>query len=212
MPRAVIYMPYDPKHPTYMAAQIEYGDKGSMKKNAKILEYLTAKGFKSCEVWYNGAKDPQIRSLDVGKIFIRGHGMPGDPTIEGGRTGERIDFTTVADRLIQSGLPKTFSGEIHLYNCHSAESGDGQVSTDKRPFSQMFADYFFTNGYKASKFFGYLGSIDSFEKDGSGGKNIYARNKAQNELGTWDQARVGIRPTINMVTKTQRLKAFFGKK
>jgi hypothetical protein len=222
-------MPFDPNHPSHHEATNEYGGTGDLQKNAKVIQHLGSKGFNACQVWYDGKKNPHIQSLDVGQLYIRGHGMAGDPTIEGGRRGERIDFTTVADRLISSGFKKAFSGEIHLYNCHSGESGDGAVSTDKRSFGQMFADHLYTRGFKSCKFYGYLGAVDSFAKQGSKGTELYSRGLVDHsgrtalhgtdhtqiarggkvEIGTMEQARVGIRPTINMITPGQRIRAFF---
>jgi hypothetical protein len=139
--------------------------------------------------------------------------------------GQQLARAVPKSSRIESGLRKTFSGELHFYNCHSGESGSGKVSTGKVSFGRMLADLLFTRGYRSCKYFGYLGALDSYQKDGSKGTDIYTRGNLDasgdtalygadhassgGELGTMAQARVGIKPTINMVTTGQRLKAFF---
>jgi hypothetical protein len=127
--------------------------------------------------------------------------MPGFKSIEGGRSGERVDYDVVCDRLIASGLPKTFKGAVKCFICHSAE--DGKVGTDPEvigpPFARSVADYMFSKGYKSCSFYGYLGAIDSFVKEGSEGTHKYARATVggkQVELGRGSDARVQFHPKV----------------
>jgi hypothetical protein len=89
-----------------------------------------------------------ILGKDV-QILIRGHGMPGFRSIEGGRGGERVTYQEVAARLKKSGLNKAFGGEIVCYCCHSAESGklntDPEIE-DGQPFTKALAKT--TGGYE----------------------------------------------------------------
>ena len=140
--------------------------------------------------------------------------------------GKTVYFNTVYDRLLESGLQKTFAGEIHCYNCHSAEHNkdgkDGPFYGE--PYAVRFANYMYTNGYKSCTYFGYLGPLDSFPKDGTQGLNVYSRKKAVEvvdgkrkqvlkELGTWDMARVKIHPTIDLRPPTlgQKIKKLLRK-
>lgn len=56
---------------------------------------------------------------------------PATSPSRGGRGGERVDYDEVVDRLLQSGLRKTFAGKIKCYSCHSAEFGDTAGSMDR---------------------------------------------------------------------------------
>jgi len=216
--KIVIFMPFDPNGDRYAQVKVEYGG-GEMHKNKKVKEFLVKRGHAVDVVWYDGKRKPAIASLDSGAIYIRGHGMAGDEVLKGVKNGgETVHYQTAYNRLRESGLSKSYSGEVHSYNCHSAEHGQlfGQ------PYAVNFSNYMFTKGFKACKFFGYLGPLDSFPKPGSQGTNIYSRQKTVQvvdgkrkevlvERGTWDQARVTIHPVIDMRTTRQKIRAFFGK-
>lgn len=183
MQNKIFFMPFDPKHPGYLSAQFEYGKMGGgFDKNQIQIDHELAKGHKAFSAWWSPKKkDPFVSSLNTGQIYIRGHGMPGFKSIEGGRGGERVDYDEVVDRLIGAGLNKNFSGDIKCYNCHSAEHGDPD-STDPEavggiPFAQRVADELVGRGYRGCRIFGYYGSIDSFVKDGSEGTHKYVRRR-----------------------------------
>jgi len=212
MSKAVIFMPYDPDRPDIGRTKSEYGA-GELDKNRKVKEFLQSKGFLTTVIWYDGKPQPQIQSLDTGQLYIRGHGMPGMGSIFGAKSGgETVPFNTVFERLVTSGLPKTFGGEIHCYNCNSAANSPDNKGD---PYAVTFANFMYSQGYKSCKYFGYLGLLDSFQKDGSKGTNIYAREfvyegkkRINAELGTWDQARVRIHPKNTMITHTVKLSLF----
>lgn len=218
MPKAVIFMPYDPKANLYEQIRIEYGG-GEMHKNKKVKEFLVSKGYAVHEVWFDGKKQSHLASMDTGHVYIRGHGMPGEGVIKGLKGGgETVEYKTVYERLVSSGLSKSYSGEVHCYNCHSAEHNKEAGPFFGDPYAQRFANYMYTKGYKSCSYFGYLGPLDSFPKPGSQGETIYSREKVfvgtkmeLKELGTWDQARVRIHPTVNKISLGQRVGAFFGR-
>ncbi|HFE38028.1 MAG TPA: hypothetical protein ENK06_06360 [Gammaproteobacteria bacterium] len=209
----ILFMPYDPNNNSIVVTRMEYGDKGPeiMRKNFKVIEHELSLGHAPIAVWYNGRKQPFVQSFTTGQIYIRGHGMPGFISIEGGRGGERVHYEDVAKRLISSGLPKSYQGDIKCFICHSAESGkpgtDPEI-TDGQPFAKSLADYLYSKGYKACRYFGYLGSVDSFAKEGSAGKEYYVRtieNGKQVELGKASQACIEFHPTIEMRSFWQRI-------
>lgn len=211
----VFYMPYDPNDPNIMFTKMEYGDTaGGLNKNQIQIDHEINNGKSAVEVWYNGKKDPQISSMGTGQIYIRGHGMPGFISIEGGRGGERIDYQTVAERLKKSGLPKTFQGKIKCFTCHGAESGkvgtDSQI-VDGRPFARALADEMYTLGYKNCTYYGYLGAVDSFAKQGSQGMHKYAREVIkgkQVEMGRASDARIQFTPKITFKKRSLFKKVF----
>ena len=198
----VYFMPYDPNHPSFLPAQFEYGSAGGsdMNKLMKDVDHEESKGNVAIPVWYQpGRRSAFMMSLDRESVYVRGHGMAGFRSIEGGRGGERINYVTLSDRLIESGLPKSFSGKIKLFNCHSAESG--LVGSDPEcvghPFARLVADEMYQRGYRACTFYGYVGRIDSFVKDGSNGKHHYIRdivNGRMEEVGRASQGRIQFKP------------------
>ncbi len=195
----LFYMPFDVNGTNILAAQFEYGNmEGGYNKNQIEIDREIAKGNVATQVWFDGKKDPFLAGMGNGQIYIRGHGMPGFRSIEGGRGGERVNYTTVVDRLIKSGLRKTFSGKIKCFNCHSAETGviGSDPEVEGPPFARLIADEMYTRGYKSCTFYGYVGAIDSFAKDGSAGKHKYARGKGNVELGRASEGRIQFKPTI----------------
>lgn len=202
----ILFMPYDPTNPKIGTTKLEYGDQGptNMRKNMKVIDHELGQGNQAVAIWYDGKTQPFVQSFTTGQIYIRGHGMPGFISIEGGRGGERVHYKEVAKRLIASGLPKSYSGDIKCFICHSAESGkpgtDPEIE-DGQPFAKSLADYLFSKGYKSCKFFGYFGSVDSFAKDGTTGKDYYIRGVdkgKQVELGKASQGCVRFHPTVNL--------------
>jgi hypothetical protein len=213
----VIFMPFDPTNPMYMSTTVfEYGpqqrDKsgnlGGHNKNQLTVDHDLAKGNNAFQVWYNGKTNPLLASVSSGQVYIRGHGMPGENIIEGGRGGEKVPYDEVVNRLITSGLRKTFAGKIKCYNCHSAETIDPTdkisysiIQTDGQAFAQLIADEMYARGYKHCTFYGYVGAIDSQPKDGSEGKHKYVRVKIikngkmiQEELGRASESRFEFYP------------------
>lgn len=208
----VIFMPFDPKHSGYLAAQYEYGRiPGGLDKNQQEIDREFTKGNRAVQVWWGktgvwwrlGHKDPFLASMQDGQIYIRGHGMAGNTVIEGGRGGEKVSYKTVVDRLIDAGLSKTFRGKIKCFNCHSAEADDDQGRAAGYfagvPFAQLIADELYSRGYKKCTVYGYTGRIDSFAKDGSAGKHKYVReyrNGAMVEAGRASQSRTPFPPRM----------------
>lgn len=200
----VFFMPYDPKNPKIVVAQHEYGSvSAEMNKNQKQIEHELAKGNEALSVWYDGKKHPTLMSMSLGDVYIRGHGMPGFKSIEGGRGGERVDYDVVCDRLISSGLPKMFQGKIKCFICHSAE--EGKVGSDPEvigpAFARSVANYMFTRGYRSCTYYGYLGAADSFVKDGPSGTHKYVREKVKGQqvaLARASEARVQFHPEITL--------------
>jgi len=200
------FMPYNPSHPNYLMAQFEYGSAGGqdMDKLRKDIDHEAEKGNTAVAVWYKPkTKAPFLQSLNTGQVYIRGHGMAGFKSIEGGRGGERIDYDVLVDRLVESGLPKTFTGKVKMFNCHSAEPGvpGSDPECVGPPFARLVADEMYSRGYKSCTYFGYFGSIDSFAKEGSQGKHHYIRKVVQGqstEVARASEGRVQFFPTVRI--------------
>lgn len=195
--KKVFFMPFDAmKSP---AAFKEYGNTATgFNKNQAMIDHELAKGNTAQQVWYTGKKSPILAGMQDGQIYIRGHGMPGANTVEGGRGGENLKYTEVVSRLIKSGLPKTFTGKIKCYNCHSAEKVDPTgnafkevYETGGEAFAQLVADELYSRGYKQCTFYGYVGSIDSMPKDGTGGRHKFVRGLVKGSDGVSRQVEMG---------------------
>jgi hypothetical protein len=194
-------MPYDTRSlGTIGSALREYGATGTnaQKKNQLTIDHELAKGKTAVEVWFNGKKNAFVQGMTGGDIYIRGHGMPGENIIEGGRGGEKLRYDEVVDRLIKSGLNKAFSGKIKCYNCHSAESVDPTGSivaaiteTGGTAFAQLVADELYHRGYRLCTFYGYDGPIDSLPKAGSQGTHKYRREFVKGSDGISRQQEMG---------------------
>ena len=117
--------------------------------------------------WWEDSANGTDRGCDT--IYLRGHCHPGQGYIESASgLGKHVTATQVAERLAQSGLPKSFAGKIKCYNCNI-----GAWDGDKMSFAQQFADAMFKRGYTKCSYFGYLGTLSSFYKDGLWGTHKY---------------------------------------
>jgi hypothetical protein len=65
-----------------------------------------------------GTTNDVLADLGTGSIYMRGHGMPGSPSVT--TRGKSLHITSSIDRLIAMGLKSTFAGTIKFYSCYSA--------------------------------------------------------------------------------------------
>jgi len=180
----LFFLPYSPDHQGIIFARQEYGSGinntglNHMRKEIEHELFDKEHANRPYALWYEPAvRNPFLASMNNGNILIRGHGMPGCKSIEGGRCGERVDYNVVVDRLVESGLSRQFNGRIKMFNCHSAEAAepDGSPECVGTPFAQLMADELSSRGYRSCTFFGYHGAIDSVPKMGPYGKHHYRR-------------------------------------
>ena len=139
------------------------------------------------EVWYTGRLSIVLFSMLDGQIYIRGHGLPGEPWISSGDKEDthdkaKLHANDVVSRLTASGLQTGFKGKIKCYNCHSAET-----SLKSASFAQVFADAMWLAGYKQCTYWGYLGMLTSFYETRSNDPRLhkYAGYKEEFETGGW---------------------------
>jgi hypothetical protein len=59
-----------------------------------------------------------LGKFGTGKIYMRGHGMPGSPFVT--THGKNLHIHSSIDRLIEMGLKTSFAGVIKFYSCYSA--------------------------------------------------------------------------------------------
>jgi hypothetical protein len=69
-----------------------------------------------------------LQNLRKGKIYMRGHGMPGSPFVT--THGINLHIHSSIDRLIGMGLQPTFAGTIKFYSCYSAVDSVQKMRTD----------------------------------------------------------------------------------
>jgi len=177
------------------------------------------------QVWFTGKKNPFMSGMQARHIYIRGHGLSGAGFILARRRSTYYKYTEVVSRLITSGLPKTFSGKLKCYHCHSAESIDPSGSADSHvfetrgvAFAQIVADELYARGYRNCTYYGYEGGIDAMPKDGTGGRHMFVRGflvgsdgKSRNnaELGRVSDFRRQFTPR-SVPTKRSMLGMLFG--
>jgi hypothetical protein len=131
-------------------------------KNQEWRKATRAKGKEYTEVWYTGSTSILLSSLDAtGVVYVRGHSMPGSPTIftKSGGNESHLQASEVGERLIESGLRESFGGDLKCYNCHSAEANPASGASG---FAQRLADYLFDRGFVTCRYWGYAGALSSF--------------------------------------------------
>jgi hypothetical protein len=126
-------------------------------------------------------------------IYIRGHGSQGgtefSTNMHVGEEVQKAQSLTIEDvcqRLIDSGLQKSFAGKIKFSNCWSGVS-DPYRKGRETPSALRGAKYFRKQGFKKCHVFGYMGPfgdeigppenpdiniIDDSMKDGHDHKNV----------------------------------------
>jgi hypothetical protein len=65
-----------------------------------------------------GTTSDVLSTLTAGSLYMRGHGMPGSPSVT--TAGKSLHIHSSIDRLIEMGLRNTFAGTIKFYSCYSA--------------------------------------------------------------------------------------------
>lgn len=111
------------------------------------------------QIVLNGDPGSPLSNLSFGtKIYVRGHGAPGDHTIDADEHGNgRIKYDQLCDQMIADGLKRTFTGTIKFSCCNS-----GVPKFGSQAFAAKASQYFrFSKGYLLISFVGYMGSIDS---------------------------------------------------
>jgi hypothetical protein len=101
-----------------------------------------------------------IRALSPGhRIYIKGHGIPGDhkiyPSVNG-PDSDGLKYNDVCDHLIESGLQKRWLGVIVCDNCYSAVPSLGSQA-----FAAKVSQYMRGKGYLLISFIGLFGPVGS---------------------------------------------------
>ncbi len=138
-----------------------------------------------------GTTNDILANLATGSIYMRGHGMPGSPSVT--TRGQSLHIRASIDRLIEMGLKTTFAGTIKFYSCYSAVDSVVKMRTematvpkvklgplhfgskvvsqqvDKGIFegsrdslAQRGAAYFRSQGFHLATFQGYPGPLSGF--------------------------------------------------
>jgi hypothetical protein len=110
-----------------------------------------------------------LESIKMGtRIYVKGHGMPGDHEIYPTTTAPTgLRYDAVADRLIAAGLKKLWPGVIVCDNCYS-----GCPRLGSQAFAAKLSQNLRGRGYLMISFIGLFGPIDSYYND-KGGKYMH---------------------------------------
>jgi hypothetical protein len=124
----------------------ERGDAANWERNLK--------GF-STVVFDGGFQHPVMQAGILDQIYIVGHGAAGDPKIANDTGSADLPYNTIADRLILTGLPKSYAGDIKIYACEGGEANGTNLA-----FAKHFARYLIKEKkYLLTAVYGYVGSL-----------------------------------------------------
>jgi hypothetical protein len=161
MSRRVCFLPWTLQEAAAeVAAPLERFSFGKTNQHVpSLFRWLFEKKF---EVACHAAPNNQALFGNLGSsdtIYVRGHGESGSDSIsllaEGGSS---LKFDAVIDRLIATGLPKTFGGKIKFYSCESSQASHAHPKTT---FAKSAGTYLRAKGYRNCRLFGYLGDISA---------------------------------------------------
>ena len=129
---------------------------GNAVEQGKISQWITTRGGYRMAC-YTGAAVADIKDAGLfDQIYVLAHGSPGSDTVTG---DANISLTSaeLGDRLIASGLGKSYSGCIKIYACNSGTATDTNLS-----FAKNFARYIVkTKKRLLCRVYGYVGLLDS---------------------------------------------------
>jgi hypothetical protein len=129
---------------------------GNAEKKAETQQWIAVRGgYRLC--CYTGGEIAAIKNAGLfDEIYVRGHGGPGDPTIDSD-SGVSLQYDVVADRLIASGLSPRYAGCVKIYACQS-----GTRAGDESSFAQRFAKYLIKEKKRyLCSVYGYAGKVTS---------------------------------------------------
>jgi hypothetical protein len=123
------------------------------------------------------------------KIYVHGHGAPGDHTIDPDNTGNQsLKYDTVCNMLIAKGLRKGWMGELVFACCDGARTIVGSQG-----FAYKGAWYLRKRGYLLIRYKGYLGAVDGvpdYSDSGSRYKHRYVTLFGHEVKSKWGKISV----------------------
>jgi len=127
---------------------------------------------------YNGGRvDPLLKTLrenDV--VYILGHCSPGSAELFAYQDEKRgIDAEEVALRMIATGLPYSWTGDLKVYACYSASASQGSES-----FLNQLAKFLRSKEFKC-RIWGYTEAVSSYPVH-----NLLASSSAENVVAIVD--------------------------
>ena len=177
----------------------ERGDAASWESNLS--------GF-STVVYDGGFQHPIMGAGLLDQIYIVGHGAAGDPAIANDTGAADLPYDTIADRLILTGLPRSFAGEIKIYACRGGEANGTSLS-----FAKLFARYLIKEKkYFLASVYGYVGKLtakvfdeQTIGRDAQGDRIEVTHKKAHK----WSKSDTGLATEKWTKAKEKRIR-FYG--
>jgi hypothetical protein len=122
------------------------------------------------DVCYGDPGQPLANVKRGASIYVEGHGASGDHEVVADHHGSApLKYNEVCDRLIGSGLQRSWLGTIKFLICDSAVPKIG-----KQSFAAKASQYFrLRKGYLLISFVGYLGPVDGVPNFDNGSKHAH---------------------------------------
>jgi hypothetical protein len=135
------------------AAWANVGNMNKSKEGARRYKAVVYKPNKRSE---------NLKKMQVGQIYILGHGAAGYGKIADIDGDARVELTAgqIADRLFESGLNPAFMGAIKCFSCDSANSANGELA-----FADVFAYEMRRRKYIHCRYFGYTRPLEAVYAD-----------------------------------------------
>jgi hypothetical protein len=160
-------------------------------------------------VVYDGGFQPAVMQAGIlDQIYIVGHGAAGDPKIANDTGSADLPYNTIADRLILTGLPKTYAGDIKIYACRGGEANGTNLA-----FAKHFARYLIKEKkYYLTAVYGYVGKLTAMVFDeqtvgrDAAGDRIEAQHKKAHK---WSKSDIGL-ATEKWTKAKEKRERFYG--
>ncbi|HUZ65191.1 MAG TPA: hypothetical protein VMU82_15905 [Acetobacteraceae bacterium] len=224
----VIFIPFPPPYAHEFMERTNNWVQERPEKNFRIIVYNPQRAALGL------GRSPLLMNLMNGSsIYLRGHGLPGDPHVTTSLNGAVVKITIQdsIDRLMEMGLRNDFRGTLKFYSCYSGldqpkkwVSGTGTlVFTDDvhktkvkngtftaatKSLASVGASYFRSLKFKHCKYVGYLGPLTGKYEPSDSSPD--GRNYKWCEVTTFDTLgdRYKVDPTMK-VTRASEAQKFF---
>jgi len=220
----VVFIPFPPPYSYEFMERTNSWVKERPEKNFRIVTYNPGRAALGV------GRNPLLMNLLNGSsIYLRGHGLPGDPHVTTSLNGTvlKITIQESIDRLMEMGLGNDFRGTLKFYSCYSGLdqpkkwvsgtgtlvfSPDGDLHNTKvkggtftpatKSLASVGASYFRSLKFKHCKYVGYLGPLTGKYEPSDSSPD--GRNYKWCEVTAFDP--LGDRYNVNSTAKTTRAK------
>lgn len=191
-PRCLVFIPFAGQNAEEFRIKSEQWNEA---EKVNLTGGINPKQYRQFQIaiWQDRTINDKVKFLETtnSEIFIRAHGSIGAthistrnaPEEQGASITTAVSVEDVCDRLISSGLPTNYAGNIHFYSCYSGvdmvpfkmkqtHTKQAQKRANNYPIknehlvgpsciARIGAKYLRSKGYVNAKYYGYLGPLMS---------------------------------------------------